>query len=145
METMPVLTMRQYQIYRRLAAGMTTTQAQDDLNCRRDTFYSHQVALRAKGVLSKGEAGKKGSVKVLRKPHEVLVKGERPIDPAWMTTDVRAVVRGIRAGRTDGDLRVLADALEEAGCSDGTLLADLRGRMKPAQVARLLERLVEWA
>jgi hypothetical protein len=56
-----------------------------------------------------------------------------PIHPAWRTPDVLALAasayeeRGLPAGTLDGArLAVLADALEEAGCSEADLLAHLR-------------------
>jgi hypothetical protein len=59
------------------------------------------------------------------------------IRPAWLAWNEAAVVRLARAaygrrelpsGRLDdGRLAVLADALEEAGCTDDAVLAHLRG------------------
>jgi hypothetical protein len=47
-------------------------------------------------------------------------------DPAWRTSSVVSVATGIAAGRSFADLPVLADALEEAGCSDEALLEHCR-------------------
>src|SRR5262249_34682000 len=47
--------------------------------------------------------------------------------PLWRTAEAVAVARGIDASARFDDLPVLADALEEAGCSDANLLAHLRG------------------
>ena len=50
-----------------------------------------------------------------------------PADPAWLTRDVVALARGIRVDRAFDRLPILADALEEAGCSDETVLRHCRG------------------
>ncbi len=52
-----------------------------------------------------------------------------PVDPAWLTANggqVRRLAQAIYDERRFGDLGVLADALEEAGCGDGELLAHCR-------------------
>ncbi len=53
----------------------------------------------------------------------------RPVtaDPAWMTPTVRKLARVIYDERTFDGLPVLADALEEAGCSDADVLSHCRG------------------
>jgi hypothetical protein len=51
------------------------------------------------------------------------------IDPAWLTWDggaVRKLVASIHAERRFTDLPVLADALEEAGCTDANILGHCR-------------------
>ena len=51
------------------------------------------------------------------------------IDPAWLSWNGGAVGKlaaSIHAERRFGDLPVLADALEEAGCTDADLLAHCR-------------------
>jgi hypothetical protein len=51
-------------------------------------------------------------------------------DPAWLAANDQAVARiarGIQAERAFGDLPVLADALEEAGCADRSVLGHCRG------------------
>jgi hypothetical protein len=53
--------------------------------------------------------------------------GPPAIDPAWLTADVRTLASAVYQERRFGDLPVLADALEEAGCQDLALLAHLRG------------------
>jgi hypothetical protein len=52
----------------------------------------------------------------------------RPVafDPAWRTSNVAAVAQVVYDERRFADLPVLADALEEAGCTDPELLAHLR-------------------
>jgi hypothetical protein len=58
-----------------------------------------------------------------------------PLNPAWLTTPSTSLARAayeernLPSGAVDGDrLAVLADALEEAGCSDVAILGHLRGR-----------------
>jgi hypothetical protein len=48
------------------------------------------------------------------------------IDPCWRTPTVLALAESIYEERRFTDLPVLADALEEAGCSDAELLRHLR-------------------
>ncbi len=51
-------------------------------------------------------------------------------EAAWLEWDggaVRRLAQGIYAERAFDDLPVLADALEEAGCEEGDILAHLRG------------------
>jgi hypothetical protein len=52
------------------------------------------------------------------------------VDPAWLSAGgglVRQVARSIYDEGRFGDVGVLADALEEAGCADPTILDHLRG------------------
>jgi hypothetical protein len=48
-------------------------------------------------------------------------------EPRWVTPTVVPLARAIDEVRDFGRLPVLADALEEAGCDDGVLLAHCRG------------------
>jgi hypothetical protein len=62
---------------------------------------------------------------------EIFGNPFRPVavDPAWLAHGDGAVVtmaRGIHAGRSFGDLPVLADALLEAGCREESVLAHCR-------------------
>ena len=50
---------------------------------------------------------------------------ETPFDPAWRTSDVRALAALAAAGAFD-TLPILADALQDAGCSDDVMLNHLR-------------------
>jgi Ran GTPase-activating protein (RanGAP) involved in mRNA processing and transport len=50
-----------------------------------------------------------------------------PLDPAWRTSTVEALARGIYDDRAFDRLPILADAMEEAGCCDAAVLAHLRG------------------
>jgi len=47
-------------------------------------------------------------------------------DPRWRTADVVALARGIAADRAWDRLPLLADALMDAGCDDGPILAHCR-------------------
>jgi hypothetical protein len=49
------------------------------------------------------------------------------IDPAWLTTTVVSLARGIYAERAFDRMPVLADALQDAGCEDLRLLGHCRG------------------
>jgi hypothetical protein len=53
----------------------------------------------------------------------------RPVALAgdWLTPDVRALAEGVYAERAWERLPILADALEEAGCTEAEVLAHLRG------------------
>lgn len=53
---------------------------------RTDTWQSHIVALRKKGIISQGQKGIKNSVKVLKKPSDYLVVGEEPIPQHLLET-----------------------------------------------------------
>jgi hypothetical protein len=53
----------------------------------------------------------------------------RPValDPSWLTPTVKSLAKAIYEDRTFSDLPLLADALEEAGCTSETILCHLRG------------------
>jgi hypothetical protein len=48
-------------------------------------------------------------------------------DPAWRTSDVVAMARGIYEGRDFAAMPILADALQDAGCEDAAVLGHCRG------------------
>jgi hypothetical protein len=48
------------------------------------------------------------------------------LDPAWLGSDVRALAAGIYAGRDFGAMPILADALQEAGCTSDEVLNHCR-------------------
>jgi hypothetical protein len=48
-------------------------------------------------------------------------------DPAWRTSPALALAKGMYDDRRFDDLPLLADALEEAGCSDEEILGHCRG------------------
>jgi hypothetical protein len=51
---------------------------------------------------------------------------EAAIDPAWRTSDVLALARGIYAERAFDRMPILADALQDAGCDDEEVLTHCR-------------------
>jgi hypothetical protein len=52
----------------------------------------------------------------------------RPVklEPAWRTVNVIDLARGIYGDRAFERMPILADALEEAGCTNGTILVHCR-------------------
>jgi hypothetical protein len=48
-------------------------------------------------------------------------------DPAWLTSDVLLLARGIAADRAFDRMPILADALQDAGCYDAGVLDHCRG------------------
>lgn len=48
------------------------------------------------------------------------------IKPEWRTSDVVALCQGMRESQDFGAMPILADAIQEAGCEDELLLAELR-------------------
>jgi hypothetical protein len=59
---------------------------------------------------------------------EVVGNPYRPValDPAWLTSDVRALATGIHADRAFDRMPILADALQDAGCADEYVLRHCR-------------------
>ena len=59
----------------------------------------------------------------------------RPVaaDPAWLTPTVQSIAAAIYEDRAFDRLPILADALEEAGCTDADVLLHCR---KPAEHVR---------
>ena len=48
------------------------------------------------------------------------------LNPAWRTSDVVALARGIYADRAFDRMPILGDALEDAGCADTAILDHCR-------------------
>jgi hypothetical protein len=48
------------------------------------------------------------------------------LNPAWLTSDVRALAEGIYAGRAFDRMPILADALQDAGCDNPDILSHCR-------------------
>lgn len=59
---------------------------------------------------------------------EVFGNPFRPValDPHWLTTDVRALAAGIYADRAFDRMPILADALQDAGCTNEEVLSHCR-------------------
>jgi hypothetical protein len=49
------------------------------------------------------------------------------LDPSWLTSDVVALARAAYEERAFDRLPILADALEDAGCTDAAILSHCRG------------------
>jgi hypothetical protein len=49
------------------------------------------------------------------------------VDPVWLTRGTLGVARGLYLAGAFGDLPILADALEDAGCDNADILGHLRG------------------
>lgn len=47
--------------------------------------------------------------------------------PNWLTSDVHALAGQIYESREFGAMPILADALEDTGCNDATILEHCRG------------------
>ena len=63
-------------------------------------------------------------------------------DPTWRTLDVTTLAAGIGEGREFDRMPILADALEEAGCSDAALLGHCRGPGPHAPGCWVLDRVL---
>jgi hypothetical protein len=133
------VTLLQYRVYVWAREGLSQSQMAARHTGRKDTVNGHVRALQRKGVLSRGRAGVRGSVRPLVRPAALLLPGEAPLPAAWRTD---AVARMARAADADlGSAPVLADALEEAGCDDQALLDALRKLADVPAVRRVIERL----
>jgi hypothetical protein len=69
---------------------------------------------------------------------------ETDVDQTWLQWNSRAILRiadGIRAKKTFGELRVLADALEEAGCDNPHMLHHCRAGTPHGNVCWVIELL----
>lgn len=138
------LTVLQYRIARMLGDGYGQMQIikTKDLPKRRDTLHSHIVALRSKGVISKGQPGKRGSIPFLARLGDIKIKevmghavfdsvnGTEEINAEWMTDTAKGLIKSIYdqpiRGRDHTVAAILADALQDAGCDNEKLLATLR-------------------
>jgi hypothetical protein len=60
--------------------------------------------------------------------HDIFGNPFRPVgfDPAWRTTDVLLLARGIYEERAFDRMPILADALQDAGCDSDDILAHCR-------------------
>jgi hypothetical protein len=97
-----------------------------------------EAAVSALGAVRRAEGGGEGAATregqaqcdLLR---DIIGNPFRPppaLHPAWLSSNdgaVRKLAEAIYGDRRFGDLPVLADALEDAGCIDPTLLAHCRG------------------
>jgi hypothetical protein len=69
----------------------------------------------------------------------------RPVafDPSWRSPEVLLLARAIDEGRAFDGMPVLADALEEAGCSAAEVLEHCRGARPHARGCWVLDRLLD--
>jgi hypothetical protein len=86
-------------------------------------------ALRRSGLMAESDRELVAQAELLR---EVIGNPFRraTVDPSWLASHdgaVTKVARSVSEGRSFADTPVLADALEDAGCSDVGLLGHLRG------------------
>jgi hypothetical protein len=75
-------------------------------------------------------AGRNGQAHLLRDLFGPLPFREVRINPLWLVWNdgtVKRLAEGMYEGRAFDRLPVLGDALEEAGCTDQTILDHLRG------------------
>jgi hypothetical protein len=101
----------------------------DGLSAAVDAAYHARALTRVArfcGRLPGGGRGERAAQAAL--VQEVFGNPFRPVtvEPAWRTADVVALARCIYEERAFERLAVLADALEEAGCTDHTLLDHCR-------------------
>ncbi len=101
---------------------------------------ARQAAERAAWVANTAPRGKQGRLgraerRLLGSTQATLLRDIvanpfRPlsIDPAWQNPTVRSIARAVYDQRAFDRLPILADALEDAGCTDAVILDHLRGR-----------------
>lgn len=121
---LPVVTWLQAETLQALHEGRTAGSIMTERRDRRDTFYTHTRGLRRRGLITTGKQGRKGSVKALVKPRDYLIKGEKPLNDEWLTSD--AVELAKSALKDETVCPILADALQDAGCDDPDVLELLR-------------------
>ena len=90
-----------------------------------------QVALRASRAIAAGDQASEATegfaqCDLLR---DIFGNPFRPVsvDPAWLTSDVLALARGIYDDKAFDRMPILADALQDAGCADPDVLNHCRG------------------
>lgn len=73
-----------------------------------------------------GPAGKAANRRLANLVREIFPFPDRPFDPAWQTAAVLELANGMYGARDFTAMPILADAIEEAGCSDADLLSHCR-------------------
>ena len=85
---LPLFSWLQAETLQALVEGRTAASIRAERRDRNDTFYSHTVRLRKRGLITAGKQGQKGSIKALVKPRDYLIKGEKPLNDTWFTSTV---------------------------------------------------------
>ncbi len=67
------------------------------------------------------------------------------IDPAWLTSDVLALARGIHDDRAFDRMPILADALQDAGCANEDILSHCRAAREHVRGCWVLDLVLEKA
>jgi hypothetical protein len=96
-----------------------------------------------------------GSLPLVNRPHPEqaailrCVRGnpfvKTKFDPAWRTSDVLALARTADAEQTFDNFPILADALQDAGCGDETMLNHLRNDAPHVRGCHALDRILDRA
>jgi hypothetical protein len=73
-----------------------------------------------------------------------LLGGPEPVrfEPSWRTATTAPLAAGIYADNAFDRLPILADAVEEAGCTDAELLGHLRGKGRHVRGCWVLDALL---
>lgn len=66
-------------------------------------------------------------------------------DPAWRTETVDGLVRRMYDAREFGNMPILADALQDAGCEDGSVLTHCRHGAVHARGCWVIDQIRSWA
>jgi hypothetical protein len=100
-----------------------------------DNRLAYTAALYCAGTVGAGapygEGGKRHTAEVQAQCNllrDVFGNPFRPVafDPAWRTSDVLLLARGIYEERAFDRMPILADALQDAGCDNDDILSHLR-------------------
>jgi hypothetical protein len=89
------------------------------------TFPPGDISEAAAEATSDGALEKKEQAVLLR---DIFARPGPPmLDPAWLTSTVTSLAQAIYADRAFDRMPILADALEDAGCTDASILEHCRG------------------
>lgn len=119
-------------IYMAITMGLPKHRAEERMGLHRTSASRLTQGMRAKLIISMGTPGIKGSVKLLKKPHEVIFPGEQPLDPAYFNKGsiyrkpLAATVAGIMESKEWDDAYAVADLMEDITAIDNPDAAFLR-------------------
>lgn len=107
---------------------------EDDYSVARSALISHAAVNRAVPSLAASLVEKCGGIREQEAQSQTQIIRDifgnpfRPValDPAWLTSDVLALARGIYDDRAFDRMPILADALQDAGCTNDDLLSHCR-------------------